>query len=73
MRTLHRTKPHALGMRPGFDATRLNRLVDELETDAYLERENPLNQEHAGGVGQPCGGSSLPLAAVVDPLSRRPE
>lgn len=40
----YRTKPHALGMRSGFDATRLNRLVDELETNAYLEREDPLKQ-----------------------------
>ena len=36
----YRTQTHALHMRPGYDATRLNRLVDELETDAYREREN---------------------------------
>ena len=35
----YRTKPHALRMRPGFDAARLNQLVDELETDVYPERE----------------------------------
>ena len=35
----YRTKPHPLRMRPGFDAVRLNQLVDELETDTYRERE----------------------------------
>lgn len=41
----YRTRPHPLGMRPGFDPTRLNQLVDELETDVYLERRNPLKHE----------------------------
>lgn len=40
----YRTKPHKLGMRAGFDPVRLNQLVDELETDARLEREAGLNQ-----------------------------
>ena len=35
----YRTKTHKLRMRPGFDAARLNRLADELETEAHLERE----------------------------------
>ena len=35
----YRTKAHDLRMRPGFDAARLNRLVDELATEHYLERE----------------------------------
>ena len=35
----YRTKTHALRMRAGFDAARLNQLVDELATDGYLERE----------------------------------
>ena len=35
----YRTKAHALRIRPGFDAARLNQLVDELETDVYRERE----------------------------------
>ncbi|MXY23651.1 MAG: hypothetical protein F4Y45_03905 [Acidobacteria bacterium] len=43
----YRTRPHALGMRPGFDPTRLNQLVDELETDVYLERKGPLKREDA--------------------------
>ncbi len=34
----YRTETYALRMRPGFDATRLNQLVDDLETDAYRER-----------------------------------
>ena len=33
----YRTKPQALGMRPGFDAAKLNQLVDELDTDLYQE------------------------------------
>ena len=40
----YRTKPHELRMRPGFDAARLNQLVDELETDAYREREARLRE-----------------------------
>lgn len=35
----YRTKPHALGMRPGFDAARLNQLADELDTVVFQERE----------------------------------
>ncbi len=35
----YRTKTHKLHLRPGFDAARLNRLADELETDMHLERE----------------------------------
>ena len=35
----YRTQAHALRMRPGFDAARLNQLVDELETDVHRERE----------------------------------
>lgn len=35
----HRTRPHELRMRAGFDPARLNQLADELETDAQLERE----------------------------------
>ena len=35
----YRTTTHALRMRPGFDAAKLNQLVDELETDGYRERE----------------------------------
>lgn len=40
----YRTKPHKLGMRAGFDPARLNQLVDELETDAQLEREAGLRE-----------------------------
>lgn len=35
----YRTKPHPLAMRPGFDALRLNQLVDELEIDTHREQE----------------------------------
>ena len=35
----YRTKAHALRMRPGFDAARLNQLADEFEVDAHRERE----------------------------------
>ena len=40
----YRTRPHKLGMRAGFDPARLNQLVDELETDAQLEREAELRE-----------------------------
>ena len=40
----YRTKPHKLRMRTGFDPGRLNQLVDELETDAQLEREADLRR-----------------------------
>ena len=40
----YRTKPQELGMRTGFDPARLNQLVDELETDARLEREADLRK-----------------------------
>lgn len=40
----YRTKTHKLHLRPGFDAARLNRLVDELETDTHLEREARLRR-----------------------------
>ncbi len=36
----YRTKTRELYMRPGFDAARLNQLVDELETDRHLEQED---------------------------------
>ena len=35
----YRTKTHKLHMRPGFDAARLNQMVDALETDTHRERE----------------------------------
>ena len=40
----YRTRPRKLGMRAGFDSVRLNQLVDELETDAQLEREAELRK-----------------------------
>ncbi len=40
----YRTRPHKLGMRAGFDSARLNQLVDELETEAQLEREAELRK-----------------------------
>ena len=35
----YRTKTHKLRLRPGFDAARLNQLVDELETEERTARE----------------------------------
>lgn len=40
----YRTKTHKLHLRPGFDAARLNRLVDEIETDTHMEREARLRR-----------------------------
>ena len=40
----YRTKTHKLHLRPGFDAARLNRLVDEIATDTHLEREARLRR-----------------------------
>lgn len=40
----YRTKTHRLGLRPGFDAARLNQLVDELEVDERLSREIQLRR-----------------------------
>ena len=37
--TRYRVTPHKLGMRAGYDPTRLNRLADELATDAWRERQ----------------------------------
>lgn len=34
-----RTRTHRLGLRPGFDPAKLNQLADELESEAFLERE----------------------------------
>ena len=38
----YRTRPRELGLRPGFDAVRLNQLADELEVDGRLETESRL-------------------------------
>lgn len=40
----YRTRTRALGLRPGFDASRLNQLVDELEMDERLAREIQLRR-----------------------------
>ncbi len=32
-----RTKTHKLGLRPGFDQTKLNKLADELESEAHRD------------------------------------
>ena len=45
----YRTRPHALGLRPGFDAARLNQVVDELETDERLASEASLRGARASG------------------------
>ncbi len=33
------TKTHALDLRPGFDATRLNQLADDLEAEVFSEKQ----------------------------------
>ena len=33
-----KTKPHHFGFRPGIDLDKLNQLVDELETEAFVAR-----------------------------------
>ena len=35
-----RTRPAALGLRPGLDSDRMNQLMDELEVDHYLKKES---------------------------------
>jgi hypothetical protein len=35
----YRTPTRALGLKPGIDPTRLNTLVEELETDSFIGRE----------------------------------
>ena len=36
-----------MGMKPGIDLTRLNELADELEVDAFLEKERKLAESVA--------------------------
>ena len=40
----YRTRIYKLGMRPGFDPVKLNRLVDELEAERWLAREHGLRR-----------------------------
>jgi hypothetical protein len=35
-----RTKTHKLGLRPGFDPTKLNQLTDELEAEVFHEKHD---------------------------------
>lgn len=39
-----RGAPRKLGLRAGYDPTRLNQLVDELEVDAWRERQERLRK-----------------------------
>lgn len=34
-----RTRPAALGLRPGLDPDRMNQLVDDLEVEGFLKRD----------------------------------
>lgn len=43
----YRTTPHALQLRAGFDPRRLNQLSDELETDAWIERQSTLAHDRS--------------------------
>ena len=40
----YRGAPHKLGLRAGYDPTRLNQLVDDLEADAWRERQERLRK-----------------------------
>ena len=40
----YRTRVYKLCMRPGFDPVKLNRLVDELEAERWLVREDELGR-----------------------------
>ena len=42
--TRYRVTPHQLGMRPGYDPTRLNQLVDELDAEAWREQQERLRK-----------------------------
>ena len=42
--TRYRVTPHKLGMRAGYDATRLDQLVDELTADAWREQQERLRK-----------------------------
>ena len=42
--TRYRVTPHKLGMRAGYDPTRLNQLVDELAADAWREQQERLRK-----------------------------
>ena len=42
--TKYHVTPHKLGMRAGYDPTRLNQLVDELAADAWREQQERLRQ-----------------------------
>ena len=47
----YRVRTHSTGFAPGVDPLRLNQLVDELETEAYLDKETRIARaasEHAG-------------------------
>jgi hypothetical protein len=35
----YRTKTYPMGLRPGIDPTKLNQLMDELESETFLERQ----------------------------------
>ncbi len=34
-----RVKPHAFGLRPGFDRDKMNQLLDEFEVEDYLRQQ----------------------------------
>ena len=42
--TKYRTRTYQLGMRPGFDPVKLNRLIGELEDERWLAREHGLRR-----------------------------
>ena len=41
-RTPFRVRPHAFGLKPGIDPTKLGQLADELETEAFRARNSEL-------------------------------
>lgn len=46
-----RVRVHSTGFAPGVDPLRLNQLVDELEMEAYLEKEERIARAASEGAG----------------------
>ena len=42
-------RPAPLGLRPGYDPDRMNLLYDELEVEAYIEKERKPAEREGGG------------------------
>ena len=47
-RARFRVQPHAFGLKPGIDSTKLGQLADELETEAFRARSAKLGSRQTG-------------------------